>query len=459
CGSTSRCMRPAATGSPPKRCCSGVHADGARVHPGRGAGGPVGVRPAGRGRGRGDGLGQRQPGCHPGADGTGGRTAARARPAPGRSFPGGAAAHAQRRRRRCGPGVHGQRGAGRRRAVRVRAARLGEPAGRAPRFPAVRGVPAPGRAAGAPVQAHAGRRAHGSAPGRHPGRSRGTGALPFPGGMDGRVARGHRPRARGRAPDAGTGRHRAGGAGLPDAGAVAVSTRRQRGVALLTVLLLVAVMAVLVVAMLDDIRFALRRAGNAQAVAQAQWHALGAETLAMAQIERLARRDPGFTTLAGGWNGRSFLFPVDDGVIRVTLADATACFNLNSVVQGAGELLTRDETGIAQYQALLEALDFPPAQARALADALADWVDSDQQRAGLGHEDPGYARGRDGYRTAGTLLAEPSELRAIHGYSSAVYARLRPHVCALPTPALSPVNLNTLQDQDAPVLAMLAAGE
>lgn len=238
-----------------------------------------------------------------------------------------------------------------------------------------------------------------------------------------------------------------------------MSTRRQRGVALLTVLLLVAVMAVLVVAMLDDIRFALRRAGNAQAVAQAQWHALGAETLAMAQIERLARRDPGFTTLAGGWNGRSFLFPVDDGVIRVTLADATACFNLNSVVQGAGELLTRDETGIAQYQALLEALDFPPAQARALADALADWVDSDQQRAGLGHEDPGYARGRDGYRTAGTLLAEPSELRAIHGYSSAVYARLRPHVCALPTPALSPVNLNTLQDQDAPVLAMLAAGE
>lgn len=237
-----------------------------------------------------------------------------------------------------------------------------------------------------------------------------------------------------------------------------MSARRQRGLALLTVLLLVAVMAVLVMAMLDDIRFSLRRAGNAQAVAQAQWHALGAEALAMAQVERLALRDPGLTTLEGGWNGRGFLFPVEDGVIRATLSDATACFNLNSVVQGAGDLLTRREAGVRQYLALLEALGFGAGQAQALADALADWIDSDQQREGLGHEDAGYARGRDGHRTGDTLLAEPSELRAIHGYTPAVYARLRPHVCALPTTELAPVNPNTLQEPDAPVLAMLTGG-
>src|SRR3546814_2109829 len=56
----------------------------------------------------------------------------------------------------------------------------------------------------------------------------------------------------------------------------------QKGVALLTVLLLVAVMSVLVMGMLDDIRFGLRRTSNAQAMAQAQWYALGAESLAMA---------------------------------------------------------------------------------------------------------------------------------------------------------------------------------
>lgn len=234
--------------------------------------------------------------------------------------------------------------------------------------------------------------------------------------------------------------------------------RSQRGVALLTVLLLVAVMTVLVTVMLDDIRFALRRAGNAQALAQARWHALGAEQMALTQIERLAQRDPGVTTPAGGWNGRAFLFPIDDGVIRASVADATACFNLNSVVYGAGDLLTRREEGIDQYVALLEALDMGSAQALSLAHALADWIDADQQREGLGQEDAAYMRGRDGYRTGGTLLAHPSELRAIQGYTPALYARLRPHVCALPTTAPTPVNPNMLGEADAPILAMLTEG-
>ncbi|MEZ0470488.1 type II secretion system minor pseudopilin GspK [Luteimonas salinilitoris] len=237
-----------------------------------------------------------------------------------------------------------------------------------------------------------------------------------------------------------------------------MSRRRQRGIALLTVLLLVAVMAVLVMGVLDDIRFGLRRAGNAQSVAQAQWHALGAEALALAQIERLAARDPGRTTSEGDWNGRAFVFPVESGAISARLSDATACFNLNSVVQGGADTFFQHEIGVAQYVALLQALGFSEHQGGALADSLVDWIDSDQQREGLGHEDEAYARGRDGYRTAGTLLAETSELRAIHGYTAEVYARLRPHVCALPTVDLSPVNVNTLREEDAAILRMLTGG-
>lgn len=238
-----------------------------------------------------------------------------------------------------------------------------------------------------------------------------------------------------------------------------MSRARQRGVALLTVLLLVAVMAVLVIGMLDDIRFGVRRVDNASAVAQAQWHALGAESLARAQIERLAQRDPARTTLAGDWNGRPFLFPIEHGAIRASLADGNACFNLNSVVDGApGEYLIRRDAGVSQYRALLLALGFPEHQAQALVDTLVDWIDSDQERSAAGHEDEAYARGRNGYRTGGTLLAEASELRALRGYTPAVYARLRRYVCALPGDDLSPVNVNTLEPEDAPVLSMLTGG-
>src|SRR5690606_39757620 len=91
------------------------------------------------------------------------------------------------------------------------------------------------------------------------------------------------------------------------------------------------------------------------------------------------------------------------------------------------------------------------AQAQGMADALADWIDSDDQRAPLGAEDRSYAARADGYRTGATLLAEPSELRAIRGYDAVAYARLRPHVCALPVGGPSPVNVNALVPAQAPV--------
>ncbi len=233
---------------------------------------------------------------------------------------------------------------------------------------------------------------------------------------------------------------------------------RQAGVALLTVLLLVAVMSVLLIAVLDDIRFGIRRAGNAQAQAQAQWYALGAETLARAQLSQLSARDRQRTTLAGDWNNRPFVFPVEQGLIRARISDHTACFNLNSVVEGAEEQLYRRDTGVRQFVALAQALGVPQQRANALADALTDWIDSDQSPGPLGAEDGEYSRLPAPYRTSGTLLAEVSELRAIRGFDAEIYRVLRPHVCALPGTELSPLNINTLDAGDALMLVMISEG-
>ena len=233
---------------------------------------------------------------------------------------------------------------------------------------------------------------------------------------------------------------------------------RQRGVALLTVLLLVAVMTVMVMGMLDDIRFGVRRAVNAQAMAQAQRYALGTEEVAISRIALLDRAAGGRTTLAGDWQDRTMAFPVEHGLIAAQLSDAGNCFNLNSVVQGTAELWQRRDLGVQQYQALLRELGIEGQRAQGLADALIDWIDSDQVRSPLGAEDAGYATRQPAYRTSGALLAEASELRAIDGYDATTYARLRPHVCALPEDILSPLNPNTLSEDDAPLLAMLTLG-
>lgn len=226
------------------------------------------------------------------------------------------------------------------------------------------------------------------------------------------------------------------------------------GAALLTVLLMVAVIGIIAVGVLEDIRFGVRRATNAQNGAQARWFALGGEQLARNRIDQLLSRDQNRTSLEGGWNGRVVEFPIEDGVIQAKVSDATGCFNLNSVVEAnAGEPFRRRELGVRQFASLLSLLgagDGPQ-----LAESLAQWTDSNDVGP-PGTEDDGYAE--VAYRTAGGPLAEVSELRAVRGFTPELYARLRPYVCALPTTDLSPVNVNTLATEKAIVLSAITVG-
>lgn len=236
------------------------------------------------------------------------------------------------------------------------------------------------------------------------------------------------------------------------------SRREREGMALLTVLLLVAVMSVVAVAILDDVRFSVRRATNVETQSQAQWYAAGAETLARGQITRLLAAGPARTPLDPQWNGRTLSFPIDGGTIAATVTDGQACFNLNSLVLGVGEDLTARPLGAAQFRALGRAVGAPDSRLQAIADALTDWLDADTTPLPLGAEDGAYAGLARPYRTGGVLLADVSELRAVKGVDADTYRRLRPYVCALPTSRLSPLNVNTLTPEQAPLLTMLTGG-
>src|SRR3546814_14418826 len=124
------------------------------------------------------------------------------------------------------------------------------------------------------------------------------------------------------------------------------------------------------------------------------------------------------------------------------LSEANAGFNRNGGVEGTAERWRLGESGSRQFAALLRALDVPKVQADGLVDSLVDWIDSDQAPGPAGAEDASYLVRDPAYRTGGALLAEVTELRAISGFDDSTYRRLRPHVCAMPTPPLSPAHHN-----------------
>ena len=57
------------------------------------------------------------------------------------------------------------------------------------------------------------------------------------------------------------------------------------------------------------------------------------------------------------------------------------------------------------------------------------------------------------------MMADASELRGVAGVSDRHYGLLRRWVCALPTDALSAINVNTLLPEQSPLIAMLFPGQ
>jgi general secretion pathway protein K len=231
---------------------------------------------------------------------------------------------------------------------------------------------------------------------------------------------------------------------------------RQCGAALLTVLLMVTVMSALAVAVIDDIRFAIRRTGNANLYAQAQWYVMGAEDFAQ-QI--VAQTPPDALTQAltdPTGKKTSASFDIDGGWIKARVEDGANCFNLNSVVEGAGENGYRlRPDGVRQFANLLKALDFSDADREELASALVDWIDSDTRPQPRGAEDYEYSALAIPYRTGNTLLADVSELRAIKGFGADVVKALRPYVCAKPDTEKMVLNVNSLRQEQAVLLSAL----
>lgn len=221
-------------------------------------------------------------------------------------------------------------------------------------------------------------------------------------------------------------------------------------------LLLVAVMAAVSVVALEKLSLSTHLAANGQAIDQARAYAWGAEALAAMRIADLTDRQRGKTTLMGGWNGKTFAIPVPGGVTRARLRDGGNCFNLNSVAEGmqATDLRARP-LGMAQFVALMKVVGVGEPQARRVSASLADWIDGDGVPGPDGAEDAEYGQEATPYRPANTLLAEPSELRAVAGVTPDIYARVRPWVCALPSTEMSPINVNTLAPEQAPLLMML----
>jgi len=133
--------------------------------------------------------------------------------------------------------------------------------------------------------------------------------------------------------------------------------------------------------------------------------------------------------------------PVEGGTIKVSIEDAQGRFNLNSVV---------NSSSLQVFSRLLEALRLDPQ----LANAVLDWIDSDDLVSPGGAEDVDYLNFNPPYRAANQPMASVEELRLVRGFDAKTLAALLPYVTVLPV-ATNDINVNTASPA---VLAALVPG-
>lgn len=212
--------------------------------------------------------------------------------------------------------------------------------------------------------------------------------------------------------------------------------RRQRGVALITVLL---VMVIAIAAATHSIlrnRIAVSRTGALLANTQLAEFVRGAEVWAQVALEKDYESDreqtPSADSAQEAWAQKALAFNPDNGKIRINIKDLNSCFNVNNLAGAGGgndqrqifERLVRNVTGRAE-----------------LAKSIQDWVDPGDTPLAPGTEDDGYLGLEIAHRTPDAPITDISELRAVQGMEREDWEKLEPFLCALPEAGTS-INVN-----------------
>jgi general secretion pathway protein K len=275
--------------------------------------------------------------------------------------------------------------------------------------------------------------------------------------------------------------------------------QQQRGVALITVLLVVFIITMAATSLATLQQQTIRRSTLFQHQLQARLYTLAGSHWAGAVLRRdLAEGETDY--LGEAWASLPPALPIEGGSLEGRIVDLQGRFNLNNLFSvypssepesqnpddeenevadddseteqdpnaddpqtpltnnteesACGEGLNQDmdQQQCQILERLLEVLEIDTVNIDPILKSIADWLDKDgEPRFPDGAEDSEYVGLTPPYLTANRPFISVSELRLIKGIDAEVYSKLAPYLSALP--AKTPLNVNTLTP---PLLAALS---
>jgi len=209
---------------------------------------------------------------------------------------------------------------------------------------------------------------------------------------------------------------------------------KERGVALITAMLITALATMVAANLAWDNALDVRRTMVLLNRDQAIQVALGAESWIISILHQ-DLEDSETDHLGEIWASELPGLPIDGGEVFGAVQDLQGRFNVNNLVDQNGAV---DEESLEQFRRLLLAIGLDPR----FAGIAADWLDNDIDAAFPdGAEDSIYTGMIPPYRTANQTLSSASELAALDGMDKLTFNTLQPHITALP--GRTNINANT----------------
>lgn len=219
---------------------------------------------------------------------------------------------------------------------------------------------------------------------------------------------------------------------------------KQSGVALITVMLILALATVTAVSMASRQNIDTHRSANTLNYEQAYQYILGAEDFSKQKlIIHFANNLTALVTQAD-INQWKVAFPIEGGAISGEIEDLQSLFNINSLVDSNG---VANQLQMRRFRNLLANIPpIPPANltiSANIVEAIVDWIDRGQIPLGVnGVEDGVYMGYEEPYRTADQPMSDISELLLINGIDKDIYNILLKYVCVLKDVNTN-INVNT----------------
>lgn len=232
---------------------------------------------------------------------------------------------------------------------------------------------------------------------------------------------------------------------------------KERGVILITVLLIVLVLSAIAMSIGNNFLLAFKRSIYQDLQSNSFELFKNIESISIQRIEEKNRFGSQALTKDDPLFKDAFYFELPNGQLYAQISDASNCLNINSVVSLSNKNYVQNPKGMAALKKYLMYKKFDERDIDSLIDQMIDWIDIDNQPRQGGLEDYFYTGPLHTPQqyTSKRLFYDLSELKNLPAFRNFNWNDVSNYLCSIPLSGNSKVNINTLNMEDSELLSSL----